>query len=396
MVSSDPQLPLGRIILILIAVTVLVPTVVRGDTPDPRIVLGPWVRDLRVAPGMNAAGRNLRGTQFVGQDLRNAVFDGADLSGVLFWDCDLSEASFRGADLTRAVIRDCRELDGTDFTDALIRGMEVESAGRLSPEQLKSTRSYRTRNLAGCMIVGVDSHAGNKNAAFDFRNADLRGATLIHGDFRECDFRGAVIDGITITACKMRFEQLASTNNFREKALRNIKISATFEGALDFSNIDLTGTELSFDGSPPLYLDGATVTRCTFGAQLTREALTATKNYREGNLIGITFWHVDLTDWNLAGQNLTGCGFFGCNLTAVNLKDAVITDLFVQDVPVTTTGLTLDQIKSTWNYKHGRMAGIRLPVELAKALAKEAEERNSRDAAGSEDGNAAEATHGRE
>jgi len=53
-----------------------------------------------------------------------------------------------------------------------------------------------------------------------------------------------------------------------------------------------------------------------------------------------------------------------------------------QDVPVTTTGLTLDQIKSTWNYKHGRMAGIQLPEELAKALEKEARATEEEPAAG--------------
>jgi len=38
------------------------------------------------------------------------------------------------------------------------------------------------------------------------------------------------------------------------------------------------------------------------------------------------------------------------------------------DFARTEDNLTLDQIKSTWNYKVGRMEGIVLPQELQEAL----------------------------
>jgi len=42
--------------------------------------------------------------------------------------------------------------------------------------------------------------------------------------------------------------------------------------------------------------------------------------------------------------------------------------------------LTLAQIKSTWNYKHGRMEGVELPDELADALkAEEKLKRNDKE-----------------
>ena len=34
-------------------------------------------------------------------------------------------------------------------------------------------------------------------------------------------------------------------------------------------------------------------------------------------------------------------------------------------------GLTTEQIKSTWNYKHGHMEGIILPKDIADALQQE-------------------------
>jgi hypothetical protein len=39
--------------------------------------------------------------------------------------------------------------------------------------------------------------------------------------------------------------------------------------------------------------------------------------------------------------------------------------------PADSPGLTIEQIKSTWNYKNGRMAGVVLPRRVAAALLKE-------------------------
>ncbi|MCA9211899.1 MAG: pentapeptide repeat-containing protein [Planctomycetales bacterium] len=76
-----------------------------ADTEQPRVVLGPAVsRDIRVGPNMNAAGEDLRGSQFVGQDLSAAKFDGCNLAGVRIYQCDLTDASFRDARLTDATI----------------------------------------------------------------------------------------------------------------------------------------------------------------------------------------------------------------------------------------------------------------------------------------------------
>ncbi|NMC35038.1 MAG: hypothetical protein GYA36_21665, partial [Veillonellaceae bacterium] len=47
-----------------------------ADTEPPRVVLGPGAVGLKVGPGMNAAGKDLRGCEFVGQDLTGTVFDG--------------------------------------------------------------------------------------------------------------------------------------------------------------------------------------------------------------------------------------------------------------------------------------------------------------------------------
>ena len=135
---------------------------------------------------------------------------------------------------------------------------------------------------------------------------------------------------------------------------------------------------------------------CEFIGGTAKGTLEQFANFAAGDLTGTRFDTVDFSGVNLATQNLTRCSFRDCIFEDTNFEDAIISGARFSVFRSKDGHLTLDQIKSTWNYKHGRMEGIRLPEKLAKALGKEAEERNSRDAAGWEDGNAAEATHGRE
>ena len=110
---------------------------------------------------------------------------------------------------------------------------------------------------------------------------------------------------------------------------------------------------------------------------MTTERLRTTKNYRQGHLPGIAFLRVDLSGCDLSRQNLTGCEFDGCDLTGASFHDAVITDVQFKHE---TVGLTVDQVKSTWNYKHDRMEGVRLPEEIANGLERERTSEDSADA----------------
>jgi len=74
----------------------------------------------------------------------------------------------------------------------------------------------------------------------------------------------------------------------------------------------------------------------------------------------------------------TGAAFRECDLTNADFTDAVITGAsfgeFTRLTPFArpNPGLTIEQIRSTWNFKHGRMDGIQLPPDLSAALAEEA------------------------
>jgi uncharacterized protein YjbI with pentapeptide repeats len=102
---------------------------------------------------------------------------------------------------------------------------------------------------------------------------------------------------------------------------------------------------------------------------VTKEQLYSTRSYKEGNLAGLHVpWERDaptpFVEFDFSRQNLTGCVLWG-PFTGAVFTDAVITGA---DLNHNWRGLTATQIKSTWNYKTGRMAGVRIPDELRSEL----------------------------
>ena len=355
---------------------------------EPRVKLGPWAGELKVGPGMNAVGKHLHDSEFIGQDLTAAVFDGCNLYGVRFIECDLSRASFKGACLTGAVVQ-ASALDGADFEDAIINGAKFTSFC-MSKEQLKSTHSYKTKDLRNCVISANNGPFVRKGEVtipvkYDFRKATLNGAILVGGNFSECDFTGASIEGMKIYRSKITSKQLASTSSYKKHRLRHMCFSnfryitrgpCAIDGKIDFSGIDLTGTR--FRGRPlDADFSDAIISKCSFDFTITKEQLCSTRNYQQGNLSKIRLLGIDLSGCDLSRQNLTGCEYKRCDFSDANFEDTVITDTnFGKKRDWECTGLTLGQIQSTWNYKNNRMEGITLPKEIADALEMERQAKN--------------------
>ncbi len=107
--------------------------------------------------------------------------------------------------------------------------------------------------------------------------------------------------------------------------------------------------------------------------------LYETKAWQIGNLAQIRFFpnldnyletNGDLRGWDLSRQDLTGSAFKKLDLTDVNLTDAIITEtLFVDSI-----GLTVDQLKTTWNWSAGRMDSVILSQELREEVDRALEE----------------------
>jgi uncharacterized protein YjbI with pentapeptide repeats len=346
-----------------------------ADTEVPRVVLGPGAKDLVVGPGMNAAGRDLRGCEFVTQDLRGANFNGCNLYGVLIDGCLLNGASFRRAIFPGSII-EVVEADEVDVTDATINGVLRPSGVGfalyglgLSPGQLMSTRSYKTKDLRQCRIRASYPHPSKEFAHYDFSGVDLR-ETRLSGDLTKTDFTDARIDRSHFGYAKLSFQQLASTRDYKQQRLRVYLFSSWRIGAdvppdtWDFSHINLAGSDLSLNPSEIADFTYAKIRDCTIRHGLTKAHLYSTRSYEQGDLSGLQLWSIDLSGCDLSGVNLTGCVFESCSFSNANFDDAVITrGRFSR-----ATDLTVEQIKSTWNFRNDRMSTIEIPSHLEKAI----------------------------
>lgn len=339
-----------------------------GDTRQTAAKFGPYCSGLTASPTMNAAGLCLKGSDFVGQNFSQAVFDGCDLDGVIFEECDLSKASFRSASLRNCKFESCN-TDGADFHDAIVNEV-VGLRLVLNPDQLKSTKSYRTKDLSNCLIrvSKIPPQIGSDNAAvaFDFSNTNFSGSQL-EGDFSACNLRNASFGTTRITNCIISSDQWSelSGNLGRHRRFAGLEIemlpsplrfpACRYEECSFWWPVD----EVDFTG--------VTFDHCTFRHGIKWEQLASTRSFSIGDLTGNTFYECRFGGANFRGQNLTGCRFYGCDLREAKFDDAVISRCVFFDRTGgerKNRGLTIDQIRSTWNFRNGHLDEIELPPEL--------------------------------
>ncbi len=349
---------------------------VNGDTYQPYIVLGPWAQGIEVGPGMVTKGYRLWGTAICGQDLRRAVFDDCDLTGLTLAQCDLRGATFRRVVMKGLNLDDCTFGDN-DFTDAVVNGIAYAYSGDnlcMSGQQLISTWSYKNKQLDDCKVPSNRGGPQYDFTGFSLHRTMFYGLTqcrfdraiIVEASFRSCDltqctFNRAHIRKVSFESCEIDLAQL-------QRGFLDIR-NCTFVGMKSFGKLDISGVSpraLSFRGnSSEVSVQGAIISGLSANSWLNRDALMSTKSYAIGDLSGIKLSRCDLSNADLSRQLLVGARFWQCNFTDCNFEDTVISSAEFND---SCEGLTTDQIKSTWNYKYGRMEGIKLPTEIVKAI----------------------------
>lgn len=137
--------------------------------------------------GWDFSGQDLTSSSFGSANLSNVDFTGANLTFVVFSNAILSGTNFTNAYLTSANFCGV-DLADTNFTNATVKGADFsETVSRgFTEEQLKSTKSYREKDLTG---IKLDS---NSMRGWDFRgqnltSANFYGSSLVGADFTNTD-----------------------------------------------------------------------------------------------------------------------------------------------------------------------------------------------------------------
>jgi uncharacterized protein YjbI with pentapeptide repeats len=207
--------------------------------------------------------------------------------------------------------------------------------------------------------VGVSAEPGVVLDHLDLTDAYLQNANLT----------GASLQTTTLVSAYAPFATL--TNASLE--------SANLTGA-NLSNANLTNAGLHGANLTNVNLTNASVVGADFGegTGFTLQQLSGTASYQAQNLRGIGLESIDLTGANLAGfdlsnasmpfANLTNANLSNANLTNIQLGLAILTNINLSNATITggdfsqpygtPTGLTLQQLYSSANYKSKDLHGI--------------------------------------
>jgi len=245
------------------------------------------------------------GADYEGWEIETVYVD----SGIEFYNCNFRNAKIQTAYIFYAV--------NCDFTDTWFGGGEIE----LSREDLLKTKNFKAKDFP----VSVRGDLSNLDlSGFYFHNADFSSMNVENSQMKNTIFQNCTVPYMTN-------EQWKQTRNYAVGDYRTLRFSHVWE------NIDLSRTVWGGIACRPFRYHR--VAQLIFRAEEPPEPT-----------------EVPFVEYT-----------YSCSLKftqTVNLTDA----LFINCDLSGSTDLTLEQVKSTWNYKAGRMSLCKWPKHIEKAL----------------------------
>jgi len=147
-------------------------------------------------------------------DVTGMVLENLNLDDWDFSNKDLSQVSFawssvRNAKFENAHIRNTSITQGIAISSPAT--LTSSSPTSLTVEQLQQTRSWKEKQIIGCIIYGVD-----------FKNQDLSGFDFRSTAFILCTFGNANLVGADVTGAMMTFNK-GETISLTEEQLRSLQ-----------------------------------------------------------------------------------------------------------------------------------------------------------------------------
>lgn len=288
-------------------------------------------------------------TNFRFSDLTGADFTDANLQAAKLDYCKLDNVNFTRADLSNGSMVGS-SFHNANFTDANIGGVHFNGAASagFTQAELRSTASYKNRDLRRIWFGGQDDLAG-----WDFSAMDLSSAQFPHGDLT-----GARFNAATLTYTGFLNATLKSTD-FSDAWMHGTSLEATDASAANFSRADLTNANASGVHWAGANLTDAIISGTNMGGafDLTAQQLYSTASYKfrdlRGtklnymNMSGWSFHGVDLTDAQLEFSNLTGADFSSAILSGTGLYTCRIHDADFGGVDLSSTRLSWSDLRGS-------------------------------------------------
>jgi uncharacterized protein YjbI with pentapeptide repeats len=280
-------------------------------------------------------------------------FDGVDFHHVKFVDGKFVNSSFRCAklaDLDTSGI----EYINCDFTDAVIHDdmnddiLKSKSSGICSVKDIKSTRSYKEKNLAGVCIRHWRTESCNYNYTEKYQ---LGKPSFYLSVEEEKKINNAILSDEDVTLDLTGFN------------LTNLRIFDRVDKCT-FTDAQIYGSQLGPVDIDKYTRQNAKIKVSWLPLGMSKGQLYSTHDYKIGSVNNVSFRYSEFAEADFRLINFTGCRFINSNVSNADFTGAIISRCDFFDVK----NLTLGQIKSTWNYKINRMTGIKLPEEIQKAL----------------------------
>jgi uncharacterized protein YjbI with pentapeptide repeats len=249
-----------------------------------------------------AANESLAGRDLTGANLGGIDFSGRDLTGAFLEKAKLAGCSFRGANVEGAVFVRA-DLKGADFSGARARGANFGEA-----------------DLAKANLTG---------------EIDLTAAVFVRAKLEEADLTGACLDKAQLSgvqAARAQFTNvkanglLALKGEFRNADLRGASIAMSTMVGLDFSGADLTGAHFFRTSLVDATLEDAILRDVKLErvslAKAERGSSFARSDLRGAILRGMHLRGVNLEEADLRDADLTGADLSAANLRGAKLEQA--------------------------------------------------------------------------
>lgn len=290
--------------------------------------------------GLDLSRRDLANVQINNVYVRNVNFSGSDLTGA-----DLRFARFQRCNFSNATLMNVAINDSTTFENCDFRGAKLQNV-KLTPVAVvvNPPEDYDKDGMQIRKIEPSDAELlGNPTfIECDFTDASLRAVPpLDQWTFQNCVFQGVYLADVNARgAMSLDFDLTANVKKYKEFA--GVVLD---KAPQDLFGAVLTRTSFATVGADVDFTDArlTDVTACG----LTGRQLAQTANFRQKRYVGLRLADANFEKYDFSSAFLTRCNFSKIDFTDADFTDAVLYDCEFRDVE----GLTIEQLKSTWNWK---------------------------------------------